>query len=78
MYYWCLIIDSTTMPYISWEITLTLGVMKYMPFSLTEQLSLKELIDERNKAGLEIPEQMNYHYEIGKILVNETSYKDVI
>ena len=58
--YWCLLIHHTTAPYIcSFPILGVLALQRIIPSIDTDLLSLKEMRDERKKAGLNIPPMMN-------------------
>ena len=58
--YWCLLIHHTTAPYIcSFPILGVLALQRIIPSVDTDLLSLKEMRDERKKAGLNIPPMMN-------------------
>ena len=58
--YWCLLIHHTTAPYIcSFPILGVLALQCIIPSIDTDLLSLKEMRDERKKAGLNIPPMMN-------------------
>lgn len=58
--YWCLLIHHTTAPYIcSFPILGVLALQRIIPYIDTDLLSLKEMRDERKKAGLNIPPMMN-------------------
>lgn len=58
--YWCLLIHHTTAPYIcSFPILGVLALQHIIPSIDTDLLSLKEMRDERKKAGLNIPPMMN-------------------
>lgn len=58
--YWCLLIHHTTAPYIcSFPILGFLALQRIIPSIDTDLLSLKEMRDERKKAGLNIPPMMN-------------------
>lgn len=58
--YWCLLIHHTTAPYIcSFPILGVLALQCIIPSVDTDLLSLKEMRDERKKAGLNIPPMMN-------------------
>jgi len=58
--YWCLLIHHTTAPYIcSFTILGVLAIQRIIPSIDTDLLSLKEMKEERMKAGLDIPPMMN-------------------
>lgn len=58
--YWCLLIHHTTAPYIcTFPILGVLALQRIIPSIDTDLLSLKEMRDERKKAGLNIPPMMN-------------------
>ena len=58
--YWCLLIHHTTAPYIcSFPILGVLALQRIIPSIDTDLLSLKEMRDERKKAGLNIPPMKN-------------------
>ena len=58
--YWCLLFHHTTAPYIcSFPILGVLALQRIIPSIDTDLLSLKEMRDERRKAGLDIPPMMN-------------------
>ena len=58
--YWCLLIHHTTAPYIcSFPILGVLALQRIIPSIDPDVLSLKEMRDERKKAGLNIPPMMN-------------------
>lgn len=58
--YWCLLIHHTTASYIcSFPILGVLALQRIIPSIDTDLLSLKEMRDERKKAGLNIPPMMN-------------------
>ena len=58
--YCCLLIHHTTAPYIcSFPILGVLALQRIIPSIDTDLLSLKEMRDERKKAGLNIPPMMN-------------------
>lgn len=58
--FWCLLIHHTTAPYIcSIPILGVLALQRIIPSIDTDLLSLKEMRDERRKAGLNIPQMMN-------------------
>ena len=58
--FWCLLIHQTTIPYLCSMTVLPILVMERMiPYFPTQLLTLKEMRDERKKAGLYIPPFMN-------------------
>ena len=58
--YWCLLFHHSTAPYIcSFPILGILALQRIIPSIDTDLLSLKEMRDERKKAGLNIPPMMN-------------------
>ena len=58
--YWCLLFHHTTAPYIcSFPILGVLALKRIIPSIDTDLLSLKEMRDQRKKAGLNIPPTMN-------------------
>ena len=58
--FWCLLIHQTTIPYLCSMTVLPILVLERMiPYFPTQLLSLKEMRDERKKAGLYIPPFMN-------------------
>ena len=58
--YWCLLFHHTTAPYIcSFPILGVLALQRIIPSIDTDLLSLKEMRDQRKKAGLNIPPTMN-------------------
>ena len=57
--FWGLLFDVSTIPYVSTPaITLMLALTKVIPFIPTSTLELSEMVEERLKAGLEIPVMM--------------------
>lgn len=57
--FWGILIDVSTVPYICGSVmTLMLGMTKAIPFIPTTTLELSEMVEERLKAGLEIPIMM--------------------